>query len=178
MKRFSLLALSLAATLSVACSKDAQEDAPAPSTGMKKALQALGQATLVEVPVSAEVLAASGEATVRAFRIEQAEGELSIEEVVSQAFQAGVSDSARPWQRDIEHPERNAEETRVALRYLDQLLPTIELEIGTQEEFRSAYYHWWVMTTQDSCRHADLHIVVFSQARQAFTIETPGETEC
>ncbi|MDY7228293.1 hypothetical protein [Hyalangium rubrum] len=179
MTRFSLLALTLAATLGVACSKEAQENAPAQATSLKKASQAVGDTSLVEVPVSAEVLAAAGEnATVRAFQFAPSAGELAFADVVPMAFEVGASDLSKPWERDSEHPERSMEDTQSALRFLDPLVPTIETQVGTSEAYRSGYYHWWQVSTDDFCHHADLHILVFPEARQVFTIEAAGGTEC
>jgi hypothetical protein len=180
MKRLPLLSLFLIATLGVGCSKSSQEDAPAPTEQMqvKKHTQALTGITLQEVPVSAEVLAAAGEGTtVRAFHIEAAEGvSASVEELVTAALEEGGSDPVNlPWQAGV---ERDREETRLALKYLEELVPTIEAQVGTDEEYRSGYRHWMMQTAQDFCGHGDFYGLVFQQAGMLFIIEATGGTEC
>jgi hypothetical protein len=180
MKRISLISLTLAATLSVACSSQSDQSAPESveqAGPRKKVSQALGGITLVEVPVSAEVQAAAGsQATVRAFQIQAAEGSrVSVAEVMPAALQHGASDLSKAWQAD---PERNMEETRAALKYLESVVPAIEAEVGTGEAFRSGYYHSWEQATFDRCHHRDFYGVLFPQAGKVFTIEAMGDTDC
>lgn len=180
MKRLPLLSLSLVAALGVGCSNPSQEDASAPTEQlqMKERTQALTGVTLHEVPVSAEVLAATeGEATVRAFRIEVSEGtSASVEELVTAALEEGSSDAVNlPWQVGV---ERDQGETRAALKYLNALVPTIEAQVGTGEQYRSGYRHWFQTTAPDVCSHGDFYGLVFREAGLVFVIEATGNAEC
>jgi hypothetical protein len=180
MKRLPLLSLSLVAALGVGCSSPSQQDAPEPTGQMqlKKRTQALVGVTLQEVPVSAEIQAATeGEATVRAFRIQVAEGlSPSVEELVTAALEEGGSDVINlPWQAGL---ERNRDETRAALKYLNTLVPAIEAQVGTGEQYRSGYRHWFQMTAPDVCSHGDFYGLVFREAGLVFVIEATGSASC
>jgi len=181
MKRLPLLSLTLVATLGVGCSNPSQEDAPAPTqqVQVKKRTQALStsRVTLEEVPVSAAVQAAAeGAATVRAFRIAASEEGVSLGEIVAAAHLAGASDPANlPWELG---PERDPEETRAALKYLNTLVPTIEAEVGTGEVYSSGDEHWFQTTAQDFCNHGDFYSLVFKEAGLVFVIEASGGAEC
>ncbi len=179
MKRLPLLSLPLLVTLGVGCSNPSQENAPAPTakTQVKKRVQALSNVSLVEVPVSPAVQVAAGEnATVRAFEITSTDGTFTMDEAVAAALQQGASDPANlPWQAGI---VRDRVETLSTLRYLNELMPTIEAEVGTGEEYQSGYYHWFQSRTQDSCGLGDLYVPVFGQSRKLYVIEATGTTEC
>lgn len=180
MKRLPLLSLSLVAALGVGCSNPSPQDAPAPTGQLqvKKRTQALAGVTLQEIPVSAEVLAATeGEATVKAFRIQVAEGlSPSDEELVTAALEEGGSDAMNlPWQVGL---GRDREETRAALKYLNALVPAIEAQVGTGEQYRSGYRHWFQMTGQDVCSHGDFYGLVFREAGLVFVIEATGSASC
>jgi hypothetical protein len=183
MKRFPLLALPLVATLGVACSSPSQEGAPASTEQARprRRLQAVQNFTLVETAVSAQVQAAAGtQATVRAFHLEGATGEVLITDLMLVALDQGSTDPLKNWQQDPEHPVRNVEETREALKYLDTLLPTLEAEVGTGEAYVSGYSNWWErdQTLVDTCRHGDFYVLLFRQAGKVFVIEAAGSTEC
>jgi hypothetical protein len=179
MKRLPLLTLSLVAMFSAGCSKPAEGDAPPPTqqSQVKKRTQALGGVTLQEVPVSAAVLAAAGgQVTVRAFQIGATEEPLSLGEVLAAAHQQGASDPVNlPWELGL---ERDHEETHSALKYLNELVPTIEAEVGTGEEYHSGSYHWFQMTTQELCNHGEFHGLYFKDAALMVVVEDAGDTEC
>jgi hypothetical protein len=179
MKRLPLLSLSLLVTLGVGCSNPSPEDASAPTekNQIQRRTQALEGVSLVEVPVPPAVRAAAGEdATVRAFEITSAEGTFTVEEVMAAALQQGASDPVNlPWQAS---QARNRQDTRSTLRYLNGLVPAIEAEVGTGEEYQSGYYHWFQARAQDSCGLGDLYVPVFVQARKVYVIEATGTTEC
>jgi hypothetical protein len=181
MKRLPLLSLCLVFTLGVACSNPSQESAPAPTQQLqvKKRTQALGAVTLVEVPVSHAVLEAAGEnARVRAFEIQAADDTYSVEDVAQAALQQGVSDPVSlPWQVG---QSRDRDETRSALRYLNAVVPAIEADVGTDEAYRSGYYHWFRSNTAESCDLGDAYFLIFKElgTAKAFVIETQGVTEC
>lgn len=181
MKRLLLLPLSLVATLGFGCSQPSQEDAPAPTqkTQVKKRTQALsdGRVSLEEVAVSEAVQAAAGsQATVRAFQIVSAAEGVTVAELAAAAHQVGASDAANlPWQAEA---ERGKDDTRRLLKYLDALVPAIEAEVGTGEEYSSGYQHWFQTSGEDVCSHGDAYSVVFQQAGRVFVIEASGATEC
>jgi hypothetical protein len=180
MKRLPLLSLSLVAvSLGVGCSSSSQENAsaPTPEIQVKRRTQALSAVTLSEVEPGAEVLAAAGgNATVRAFVIESAEGEYTADDVRAAALQQGASDSLNlPWEPS---PAMDREDARASLRYLDTLLPAIEASVGTDEEYSTGYFHWFLPQAQDTCGHGDLYVPVFTGARKVFVIEATGTTEC
>lgn len=182
MKRLPLLSLSLVATLGAGCSNPSPQDAPPPTATapmqVKARTQALTGVTLHEEPVAPEVAAATGgEATVRAFRFEVAEGvSPSVEELVTAALEEAGSDVVNlPWQVGI---ERDREETRGALKYLNALVPAIEAQVGTGEEYRSGYRHWFQTTAPDICGHGDFYGLVFKEAGRVFVIEATGSAEC
>jgi len=180
MKRISLISLTLIATLSGACSSQSDQAPPESekqATPRKSVSQALGGVALQEVPVSAEVQAAAGsQATVRAFQIQLSEGgSASLADVMPVALERGVSDLSKGWQAD---PERNAEETRATLKFLEGVLPAIEAQVGTGEAFGSGYYHSWQPAGFDRCNHGDFYGVLFPQAGKVFTIEVAGTTDC
>jgi hypothetical protein len=143
----------------------------------KSVSQALNGVSLEEVPVSAAVQAAAGgQATVRVFQIQLSEGgSASVADVMPAALQRGASDLSKGWQAD---PERNAEETRAALKFAEGVLPAIEAEVGTGEALSSGYFHSWEAAGFDQCKHGDFYGVVFPQAGKVFTIEVAGTTEC
>jgi hypothetical protein len=178
MKRL-LMSLSLVATLGVGCSHPAQEDAPQTTPQVKKKTQALGteRVTLEEVAVSAAVQAAvEGQATVRAFRIVASEQGVNEGDIVAAAQVAGDTGSASlPWESD---PARGQDETRRALKYLDGLIPALEAEVGTGEEYSSGYQHWFQQSAEDLCDHGDRYSVVFKQAGMVFLVQVSGRTEC
>ena len=66
----------------------------------------------------------------------------------------------------------------MALKYLEGVVPAIEAEVGTGEQFRSGYYHWWQSAWFDRCNHGDFYGVVFPQAGKVFILEVAGTTEC
>lgn len=181
MKRLLLLPLSLVATLGFGCSNPSQDDAPAPTqqTAVKKRTQALGDSrvTLQEVAVSEAVRAAAGsQATVRAFQIVSAEEGVTVAEIASAAHVVGASDAANlPWQAEA---ERGKDDTRRALKYLDALMPAIEAEVGTGEEYGSGYQHWFQASGEDVCNHGDAYSLVFKQAGRVYVVEAAGATEC
>jgi hypothetical protein len=179
MNRLPLLSLSLVVTLGVACSNPSQENTPAPTqqTQLKKRSQAIRGITLTEDPVSAEVQAAAGgRAVVRSFRIDSSEGEYAVQDVVTTAFELGASDPVnRPWEMGA---ERDQEETRGALRYLDGLVTAIETEMGPDAAYTSDYYHWFQNTTQDACDLGDFYGLVFPGLNKVYIIEAQGNTEC
>jgi hypothetical protein len=178
MKRISLISLTLVAILSGACSSQSDQNPPEEqSTPRKSVSQALNGVSLEEVPVSAAVQAAAGgQVTVRAFQIQLFEGgSASVADVMPAALQHGASDLSKGWQAD---PERNAEETRTALKFAEGVLPAIEAEVGTGEVFSSGYFHSWEAAGFDQCNHGDFYGVVFPQAGKVFTIEVAGTTEC
>ncbi len=178
MKRLLLLSLSLVATLGVGCSNPPPQDPPPAPMAVKKRTQALTGVTLREEPVSADVLAATeGEATVRVFRYEVAEGiSPTVEELVTAALEEGGSDVVNlPWQAG---PERDRDETRGALKYLNALVPAIEAQVGTGEQYRSGYRHWFQMTTADVCSHGDFYGLVFREAGRVVVIEATGNASC
>ncbi|HYH97908.1 hypothetical protein [Hyalangium sp.] len=179
MKRLPLLTLSLVGMLSVGCSKPIEGDAPTPTEQrqVKKRTQALGGVTLQEVPVSAAVLAAAeGQVTVRVFQIGASEEALSLGAVLAAAHQQGASDPVSlPWELGL---ERDHEETHLALKYLNELVPTIEAEVGTGEEYHSGSYHWFRMTTPEFCNHGEFHGLYFEQAGLMVVIEDEGGAEC
>lgn len=179
MKRLPLLSLSLLVSLGVGCSNPSQENAPAPTakTQTKKRSQALTNVSLTEVPVSPAVQAAAGEgARVRVFEITSTDGTFTKDDVVAAALQMGASDPVSlPWQLGS---MRDQEQTRSTLRYLNELMPTIEADVGTGEEYQSGYYHWFQARTEDACDLGDLYIPVFEQSRKVYVIEASGTTEC
>ena len=190
MKSLPLLSLSLMATLGVGCSNPAQESAPAPTqqAQIKKRTQALGAVSLREVPVSPAVLTAAGEdARVRSFEIDAEEGSYTVEEVAQVALQQGVTDPVTlPWQVGV---ERDREETRTSLRYLNGVVPAIEAELGAEVEYRTGYYHWFRPITEESCHFGDALFLTFpgvageepsgvARPGKVFVIETEGTTEC
>ena len=178
MKRLPLLSLSLVAALGVGCSNPPPQDPPPAPMAVKKRTQALTGVTLHEEPVPTEVIAAAGgEATVRAFRFEVVEGITPmVDELVTAALEEGGSDAVNlPWQVGI---ERDREETRGALKYLNQLVPAIEAQVGTGEQYRSGYRHWFQMTAPDVCDHGDFYGLVFREAGRVFVIEATGRAEC
>jgi hypothetical protein len=180
MKPIPLISLTLIATLSGACSSPSDPSAPEAAeqaAPRKKVSQALGGVTLVEVAVSPAVQAAAGnQAVVRAFQLQVSEGgSASVAEVMPVALQQAASNASKPWRAD---PERNAEETRTALKYLEAVVPAIEAEVGTGEAFRSGYYHSWEAAGFERCNHGDFYGLVFPQAGKVFTIEAAGTTEC
>jgi hypothetical protein len=180
MKRISLISLTLIATLSSACSSQSDQSPPESeqqAAPRKSVSQALGGVALAEVPVSAAVQAAAGGlATVRAFQIQVSEGgSASVADVMPVALQRGVSDLSKGWQAD---PERNTEDTRAALKFLEGVVPAIEAEVGTGEAFSSGYYHSWEAAGLDRCNHGDFYGLVFPEAGKVFTIEVAGTTEC
>lgn len=177
MNRVPLLSLCLVVAFGVGCSNPAQESAPAPTQQLqvKRSTQALEGMALRELPVSAEVLAATeGAATVRTFAIDAAPGEYTVDQVVAAAFQQAASDPVNlPWQAGV---TQNREDSHVTLRYLNTLLPVIETEVGTDEEYSTGSYHWFRSQTEDSCELGDLYTVVF--AGKVYVIESRGLTEC
>ena len=179
MKRLPLLSLSLLVTVGVGCSNPSQENAPAPTakTQLKKRSQALTNVSLVEVPVGPAVQAAAGgNATVRAFQITSADGTFTKDDVVAAALEQGASDAVNlPWQLGM---TRDQLETRSTLRYLNELMPNIEAEVGTGEDYQSGYYHWFQARTEDMCGLGDLYVPVFEQSRKVYVIEATGTTEC
>lgn len=181
MKRLMLLPLSLVATLGFGCSNPSPEGALAPTqqTQVKKRTQALGdsQVQLEEVAVSEAVRAAAGtQATVRAFQIVSAAEGVTVAEIAAVAHAAGASDAANlPWQAA---EERGKDDTRRALKYLDALMPAIEAEVGTDEEYGSGYQHWFQASGEDVCSHGDAYSLVFKQAGRVYVIEAEGDTEC
>ncbi|MFL5347198.1 MAG: hypothetical protein ACJ8AT_20640 [Hyalangium sp.] len=179
MKPLPLLSLCLLVTLGVGCSNPSQENAPAPTakTQLKKRSQALTNVSLVEVAVSPAVQAAAGgNATVRAFEISSADGSFTRDDVVAAALEQGASDPVNlPWHAGV---TRDRLETLSTLRYLNNLMPAIEAEVGTGEEFQSGYYHWFQQRAEDSCGLGDLYIPVFEQSRKVYVIEATGSTEC
>lgn len=180
MKSFPLLSLSLLATLGVGCSNSPQQDTQAPTQQiqMKKRTQALTGVTLHEVPVSEAVQAAAGgEVTVRSFQFVLAEGaSASVDELVQAALEESGSDTVNlPWQVGL---ERDHDETHVALKYVSALVDAIEAQVGTNEQFRSGYRHWFQQTTEDVCSHGDFHGLVFQEARLIFVIEGTGNADC
>lgn len=180
MKRFPLISLTLLATLGVACSSPSDQNPPEPTeqaAPRKRVSQALEGLTLVEVPVSAAVLAAAGEqATVRAFEIQASPGvSVTVADVMAAAHQQGASDLSKDWKADT---ERNKEETQAALRYLESVVPTIEAEVSTSEEYRSGYSHAFEPAAFERCSHRDFYGLVFLEAGKVFTLEAAGETEC
>ena len=178
MKSLPLLSLCLAVTVGVGCSNPAQESTPAAQQGpVKKRSQALSSVELREVPVSTAVLAAAGDnARVREFEVVSAEGTFTSDEVVAAALQQGASDPVSlPWQAGL---TRDQDETRTSLRYLESLLPAIEAEVGTQEEYHTGYYHWFQAKTEDACDLGDLYTPYFAGSRKVFVIEATGTTEC
>lgn len=181
MKRLLLLPLSLVATLGVGCSNSSSEDAPQPTQQpqAKKRTQALStdRVTLEEVAVSEAVLTAAGsEATVRAFRIVSSAEDITMGELSSAAHVAGASDVANlPWQVEA---ERGQSDTRRALKYLNALVPAIEAEVGTGEDYNSGYQHWFQTVGEDLCNHGDFYSLVFKQTGMVFVIEASGATEC
>lgn len=180
MKRNSLISLAAVAILSGACSSQSDQSPPesAQEAGPRKSVsQALEGVSLVEVPVSPAVQAAVGsQATVRAFQIQAAQGATaSVAEVMPVALHRAASDLSKDWKVD---PERNAEDTRTALKYLEAVVPAIEAEVGTGEALRSGYYHSWENVAFDRCHHRDFYGLVFPQAGKVFTLETRGDTDC
>lgn len=179
MKRLPLLSLSLLVTLGVGCSSQSQDNAPAPTakTQLKKRSQALTNVGLTEIPVSPAVQAAAGAgATVRAFEITSADGTFTRDDVVAAALDQGASDPVNlPWQAGV---TRDRLETLSTLRYLNELMPTIEADVGTGEEYQSGYYHWFQQRAEDSCGLGDLYVPVFEQSRKVYVIEATGTTEC
>ena len=180
MKRISLISLSLIASLSGACSSQSDQSAPEPeqkAAPRKSVSQALSSVTLQEVPVSADVqLAAGSQATVRAFQIQVAEGGSSaVADVMPVALQQAVSELGKGWQVNS---ERDADETRTALKFAEGLMPAIEAQVGTGEAFSSGYYYSWQPAGLDRCAHGDFYGVVFPQAGKVFTVELAGTTDC
>jgi hypothetical protein len=180
MKRLPLLSLSLVAALGVGCSSPSQQDAPEPTQQMqmKKRTQALTGVTLQRVEVSEAVQAAAGgEVIVHAFRFEVAEGtSATVEELVTAALEEGGPDTANlPWEVGL---ERDQEETRVALKYVSALVDAIEAQVGTGEQYRSGYRHWFQQTSEDVCSHGDFYGMVFQETGLMFVIEAAGNTEC
>lgn len=180
MKRLPLLSLSLMAALGVGCSNPSQQDAQAPTQQMqvKKRTQALTGVTLHEVQVSEAVqLAAGGQVTVRAYRFEVAEGATaSVEELVQAALEESGADTVNlPWEVGL---ERDQEETRVALKYVSAVVGAIEAQVGTGEQYRSGYRHWFQQASEDVCNHGDFYGLVFQQAGLIFVIEATGNAEC
>lgn len=176
MNRLPLLSLSLVVTLGVGCSNPSQEDAPAPTQQLKKRSQSIQGIALTEEPVSAEVQAAAGHSTVRTFRVESTQGTYAVQDVVTTAFELGASDPVnRPWELGV---ERDQEETRAALRYLDGLVEAIETEMGPAASYRSGYYHWFQRMTLDACDHGDFYGLVFEGSNKVYIIEATGNTEC
>ena len=97
-------------------------------------------------------------------------------EIVAAAHLAGASDPANlPWETGL---ERGKDETRAALKYLNALVPAIEAEVGTGEEYQSGYQHWVQMSAQDLCNHGDFYGLVFKDAGRVFVIEASGAAEC
>jgi hypothetical protein len=180
MKRLPLLSLSLVAALGVACSSPSQQDSPAPTQPMqmKKRTQALTGVTLQSVEVGEAVQAAAGgEVTVHAFRFEMAEGtSASVEELVQAALEEGGAETANlPWEVGF---ERDQEETRVALKHVSALVDAIEAQVGTGEQYRSGYRHWFQQASEDVCSHGDFYGLVFQEAKLVFVIEAAGNAEC
>jgi hypothetical protein len=178
MKRLPLISMTLLATLGVACSSPSDSSAPEAVEQVaprKQVSQALSTVTLVEVPVSAAVQAAAGsEATVRAFEIQAAPGaSFTVADVMPVALQQGASDLSKDWKV---LPERNKEETREALRYLESLVPAIEAELGASVEYSSGYYHSWEAAGFELCHHRDFYGVVAGD--KVFTIEGSGNVGC
>lgn len=180
MKRNSLISLAVIAALSGACS--AQSDQAPPETTQqgtprKSVSQALEGLSLVEIPVSPALQAAVGsQATVRAFQIQASEGvSASVGSVMPAALERAASDLSKDWRAN---PERNAEDTRTALKYLEAVVPAIEAEVGTGEAFGSGYYHSWENVAFDRCHHRDFYGLVFPQAGKVFTLEATGDTDC
>jgi len=178
MKRISLISLTLVATLSGACSSQSDQSPPEQQVAPRKSVsQALTGVSLTEVSISQTLRATVGsQAIVRAFQIQLSEGaSASVANVMPVALDRGVSDLSKGWQVD---PERNAEETRTALKFLEGVLPAIEAEVGTGEAFSSGYYHSWQPAGLDRCNHGDFYGVVFPQAGKVFTLEVAGTTDC
>lgn len=178
MTRLPLLSLSLVAAL-VGCSNPSPQDAPTPTEQLqtKRRTQALMGVTLREEPVSADVQAAAGEmATVRAYRFEVAEGIApSVEELVTAALEENADTVNLPWEAGL---ERDQEETRAALKFVEALAPAIEAQVGTGEQYRSGYRHWFQATAPDVCGHGDFYGLVFREAGLLFVIEATGNAEC
>ncbi|HEX8704569.1 MAG TPA: hypothetical protein VF815_37400 [Myxococcaceae bacterium] len=180
MKRISLISLTLIASLSGACSSQSDQSAPEPEQKVaprKSVSQALTGVTLQEVPVSAAIQeAVAGQATVRAFQIQVPEGgSVSVADVMPVALQSAAADLSKDWQQN---PERNVEQTHVALKFLEGVLPAMEAQVGTDEEPTSGYYHSFETAELDRCNHGDFYGVVFPQAGKLFTIEVAGTTDC
>ncbi|KFE69463.1 hypothetical protein [Hyalangium minutum] len=181
MKRLLLLPFSLVATLGFGCSNSSSGDAPQPTqqVQVKKRTQALStdRVTLEEVAVSEAVLTAAGsEASVRAFRIVSSAEDITMGELASAAHVVGASEVANlPWQVEA---ERGQDDTRRALKYLDALVPAIEAEVGTGEDYNSGYQHWFQTVGEDLCNHGDFYSLVFKQTGLVFVIEASGATEC
>lgn len=180
MKRLLLLSLSMVAALGVGCSSPSQQDAPAPTQQiqMKKRTQALTGVTLQGVEVSEAVLAAAGgEVAVHAYRFEVAEGtSASVEDLVTAALEEVGADTVNlPWEVGL---ERDQEETRVALKFVSALVDAIEAQVGTGEQYRSGYRHWFQQTSEDICSHGDFYVLVFQEAGLVFAIEAAGNAEC
>jgi hypothetical protein len=180
MMRLPLLSLTLVAALGVGCSSPSPQDALAPTQQMqmKKRTQALTGVTLQRVEVSEAVLAAAGgEVSVRAYRFEVAEGtSASVEDLVQAAFEEEGTDTVSlPWEVGL---ERDQDETRVALKYVSALVEAIEAQVGTGEQYRSGYRHWFQQTSEDVCSHGDFYGLVFQEAGLVFVIEATGNAEC
>jgi hypothetical protein len=180
MKRNSLISLAVIAVLSSACSSQSDQSPPesTPQASPRKSVsQALEGANLVEIPVSPAVQAAVGnQATVRAFQIQASGGvSVSVATVMPSALHRAASDLTKDWRAD---PERNAEDTRTALKYLEGVVQAIEAEVGTGEAFSSGYYHSWENMAFDRCHHRDFYGLVFPQAGKVFTLEARGDTDC
>jgi len=180
MKRNSLISLAVIAVLSSACSSQSDQSPPESTpqaSPRKRVSQALEGVSLVEVPVSPAVQAAVGsQATVRAFQIQVAEGGSSaVADVMPVALQQAVSELGKGWQVNS---ERDADETRTALKFAEGLMPAIEAQVGTGEAFSSGYYYSWQPAGLDRCAHGDFYGVVFPQAGKVFTVELAGTTDC
>jgi hypothetical protein len=178
MKRISLISLTLIATLSGACSSQSEQNPPEQQSAPRKRVsQALTGVSLEEVAVPTAVREAAGsQVTVRAFQIQLSEGgSASVADVMPVALERGASDLTKGWQAD---PERDADETRTALKFAEGVLPAIEAELGTGEAFSSGYYHSWEAAGFDQCNHGGFYGVLFPQSGKVFTIEVAGTTEC